>query len=312
MTRPSLFFACLGYACEAARSAAKTIGADLVEASWKQFPDGEAYVRVAGAPEGVGVAVFTGFPEPSTRIVEGMLLIEALRGLGAASVVAAPLYLAYSRQDRRFLRGEPISIRAVLRALASAGAEALATIDIHKQYSLEWFPGPAANIDPSPVFAEALRPVVEEAELAYVIAPDKGALPRAKSLGEKLGLPFDHLEKHRDRVTGEITMKPKKLDAKGATIIIVDDIVSTGGTLAKAAKLLLDQGATRVYAAITHCLLVGNAVEKLEESGLEKLYCTNTVKPRWSKAEELDVGPLLARSVEGLIERLHGYEAEQQ
>ncbi len=251
----------------------------------------------------------TGFPEPSNRVVESMLLVEALRGLGAASVIAAPLYLPYSRQDRRFLRGEPISVAAVLHSLAAAGASAVATVDVHKEYSLEWFPGPAANIDPSPAFAETLRPLLGS-DIVYVIGPDRGAVERAHRLAERLGAAFDYLEKQRDRVTGEVRLKPKTVEVEGATVILVDDIVSTGGTLAKATQLLLQQGARRVIAAVTHCLLVGPAVERLENAGIEALICANTVKPCWSKARTADIGPLLAEAAKRLAERLHGYESE--
>jgi len=305
-----LVLVCTGYACRAAESAAKRAGAELVEAYAKTFPDGERYVRIDAQLAGRPVAVvYTGFPGPSERLVEGMLLVEASRGLGAAAVVAAPLYLHYSRQDRRFLRGEPVSVKAALLALAAAGAGAVATVDVHKPASLEWFPGPVANIDPAPAFASALRPAVA-GDTVYVVAPDRGALGRAHRLAEELGAAFDYLEKRRDRVTGEVTLKPKTIDVQGATVILVDDIVSTGGTLAKAARLLLAQGARRVLAAVAHCLLVGNAVENLEDSGLERLYCTNTVEPRWEKAEIVDIGPLLAEELHGLVEKLLGYEQE--
>ena len=303
-----LVFACVGDACGAARSAARSLGSPVAEAYAKSFPDGERYLRLGLEARGaVAVAVTTGYPEPSTRVVESMLLVEALRGLGAASVVAAPLYLPYSRQDRRFLRGEPVSVRAVLRGLAASGADAVATVDVHKEYSLDWFPGPAANIDPSPVFADTLRPFLGGGPV-YVIGPDRGAVGRAHRLAERLGAAFDYLEKARDRVTGEISLRPKTIDVDGATVVLVDDIVSTGGTLAKAAQLLYRLGARRVLAAVTHCLLAGAAVERLEEAGLEALVCANTVKPCWEKARVADVGPLLAEAARGLAERLLGYE----
>jgi ribose-phosphate pyrophosphokinase len=307
---PGFTVVCSGHGCEAARSAAERLGAELVEAYTKTFPDGERYVRVLAGLEGrVALVVTTGYPEPSERVLEAMLLAEAARGLGAASVIAAPLYLPYSRQDRRFLRGEPVSVRAVLRGLAAAGAEALATVDVHKEYSLDWFPGPAANIDPSPAFAEALRPLLG-GDTVYVIGPDRGAVARAHRLAERLGAALDYLEKHRDRVTGEVSLRPKTVDVQGATVVLVDDIVSTGGTLAKAARLLYSQGARRVLAAVTHCLLADAAAEKLQDAGLEALLCANTVKPCWSRARSVDIGPLLADAARRLAERLHGYEAE--
>jgi ribose-phosphate pyrophosphokinase len=305
-----ILYVCVGDACSAARTAAEKSGAELVDAYTKTFPDGERYVRVEAEPRGrVAVAVTTGYPEPSSRVVEAMLLVEALRGLGAASVVAAPLYLPYSRQDRRFLRGEPVSVRTVLGGVAAAGAEAFLTVDAHKEYVLEWFPGPSANVDPSPAFASTLRPLLGGGTV-YVIGPDRGAVGRARRLAEKLGAAFDYLEKTRDRVTGEIRLKPKTVDVEGATVILVDDIVSTGGTLAKAAKLLYQQGARRVIAAVTHCLLAGSAVERLEEACIERLVCANTVKPCWDKAMQADIGPYVASAAEQLAAKLHGYESE--
>lgn len=305
-----LVVACIPPACSLARSIADELGVELIEVQERTFPDGEAYIRLSGTVSGrIAVAVFTGHPDPPRRIVEGLLLVEALHGAKAGGVVALPAYLPFSRQDKRFLAGEPISVRAILLSLASAGAEALATVDIHKEYSLEWFPGPARSIDPSQAFAEALRGALQGD--VYVVAPDRGALRRAHRLAEKIGAPFDYLEKHRDRVTGETALKPKTVDVRGSTVVLVDDIVSTGGTLAKAASILLSQGAKRVLAVVTHCLLVGNAVEKLEEAGIEKLYCANTVKPGtdWAKTLIVDVGKEAAKHVVELAERLHGHEA---
>jgi ribose-phosphate pyrophosphokinase len=291
---------------------AERLGASLLEVEEKTFPDGEVYVRVPSSMSGrVAVAVFTGYPEPTAQFTRGLLLVEALRGAGASGVVAFPAYLPFSRQDKRFLPGEPISVRAVLLSLAAAGAEALATIDVHKEYSLEWFPGPTANVEPYEAFAEALRGRLQGD--VYVVAPDRGALKRAMRLAESLGAPFDYLEKRRDRVTGEVTLEPKTVDVEGSTVVLVDDIASTGGTLAKAAEILLSHGASRVVAAVTHCLLVGNAVEKLERAGLDTLYCGNTVAPltRWDRVTVVDLGGAAAKHVWGLVERLYGYETKK-
>jgi ribose-phosphate pyrophosphokinase len=260
---------------------ARRVGGELVEASSKTFPDGEAYVRIEGSLEGsTAYILFTGFPEPSQRLVEAMLAVEAARGLGASRVVAVAAYMPYARQDRRFLRGEPVSVRAALYSLASAGAEALVAVDIHKPASLQWFPGPAANVSPAPAFAEVLHPLVEGRDRVYIVAPDRGALERAKRLASLMGLPFDYLEKARDRVTGEVTVKPKTLDVKGATVILVDDIVSTGGTIAKAAELLYRQGAETVMVAATHGLFVGNALEKIRRAGITAIVVADTVNPQ--------------------------------
>ena len=294
-----------------AEGLARELGAELAWAEHKLFPDGESYVRIPVTLEGAtAVVVSTGYPEPTRRLWEAALLAEASRGLGASHVVTLLGYLPYSRQDRRFIRGEPVSVRAALSLLAAAGAEAFATVDVHKPASLHWFPGPAANIDPSPAFAEKLRGVADASEQVYVVAPDRGALPRARRLAERLGAAFDYLEKRRDRVTGEIVVKPKTLDVRGATVILVDDIVSTGGTMARAAEMLLAQGAREVIAACTHGLFTGNAVEKLRKAGVSIILSSNTVEPP-PGVETVDVSKQAAEAVDQLLEALAGYEQEQ-
>ncbi len=281
-----------------ARRVAEALGAPLVEAEHKVFPDGEAYVRI---PEPIGgrvaVVVQSMYPEQDRRLVEAMLLVEAAKGLGAERVILVAPYTAYARQDRRFRTGEPISIKTVLQSLRVAGADAYITVDIHKPESLEYFQGPAVNIDPAPVFAEALR----GEENLVVIAPDRGALHRARSLASLLSTPYDHLEKFRDRVTGEITMKPKELDVSGKTVVLVDDIISTGGTIAKAAEILRSRGAKRVIVAVSHALMVGNAAEKIAKAGVDRLIALDTVPPR-PGVEVRSAAKLIAEAVEKLAE----------
>ena len=277
---------------------AEALEAPLIEAEHKVFPDGEVYVRI---PEGLGgkvaIVVQSMFPEQDRRFVEALLLVEAAKGVGAEHVVLVAPYTAYARQDRRFRTGEPISIKAVLHSLRVAGADAFITVDIHKPESLTYFGGPAYNIDPAPVFAEALR----GEENLVVVAPDRGALRRAKSLAEQLGVSYDYLEKFRDRVTGEITMRPKELDVKGKTVVLVDDIISTGGTIAKAAEILRSQGASKVIVAVSHALMVGNASEKIAKAGVSRLIALDTVPPK-PGVEVHSVAGLVADAVKRVAE----------
>ncbi len=277
---------------------AEALGAELVDAESKVFPDGETYVRIGRPVAGkIAVIVQSMYPNQNDKFVELLLLVEAARGLGASRVIVVAPYTAYARQDRRFREGEPISIKAVLSALRAVGAHAFITIDIHKPESLNFFEGPSVNVDPSPLFAEALR---NEKDV-IVVAPDRGALHRAEKLAERLGSPYDYLEKFRDRVTGEITMKPKSLPVKGKTVILVDDIISTGGTIAKAASILREQGAERIIVAVSHALLVGNAMEKLAKARIDRILALDTVPPR-EGIEVLPTGSLLADAVKKLSE----------
>lgn len=280
---------------ELASSIAETVGGRLIIPVWKRFPDGEHYVRI---PEQLNsdrvYVVQTLGPPQNDSLVQAMLLADAALGSGASSVGLIAPYTAYSRQDKRFLPGEPISIKVVLRALSSAGYDELITVEIHKPNTLDWFQGRALNLSPYEYMAGKLD---FEGDI-LVLSPDLGAIERARRLASALDADYDYLVKHRDRVTGEVTMEPKEIPARGKTIILVDDIISTGGTIARATRLLFRQGARKVYALVAHALLVGNALEKLEGSGILRIYAANTVARRKSAIlEYIDIGPLIGRSL---------------
>ncbi len=279
-----------------ARSIANSLDADLLEVNSKTFPDGERYIRIPTDKIEDNVLIVQTMSQPqNTSIIEALLLADAVSELGASGVGLIAPYMAYSRQDKIFLTGEPISIRVILKSLHSAGYRSLYTIEIHKNESLRWFPGEAYSISPYEYMADRISLPGK----VLVLAPDIGALDRARRLAGKLGADYDYLVKHRDRVTGEVKMEPKNIPVKGRTVLIVDDIVSTGGTLAKATKLLYDQGAENVMALVAHALLAGDAVRKLEDAGLVKLYAGNTLPPRNAKfIEYIDLGPLIAEALE--------------
>jgi len=275
-----------------AESLAATMGARLVVVEHKVFPDGERYVRIPDPLESEVVIVQTLSPPQDSSIIEALLLADAAEGQGAESLTLTAPYMAYSRQDRRFLPGEPVSIAAIMKAFASAGYTRLITIEIHKEETLRYYPGEAFSLSPYRYMAERLRDKLPPNPI--VLAPDLGALRRAREMAEALGVEYDYLVKHRDRVTGEITIEPKELDAAGRDVIIVDDIISTGGTIARAASLLLANGARSVIVVVAHALLAGNAVEKLERAGVQKVYAANTLPPKGSGlVEYVDVAPLV-------------------
>ncbi len=278
-----------------AKSLAASLGARLVEAVHRVFPDGERYVRIQEKLDGETVIVQTLSPPQDSSIIEALLLADAAKSMGAERLVLVAPYLAYSRQDRRFLEGEPVSIAVVMRSLASAGYNGLVTVEIHKEESLEHFPGKALSVSPYTYMASRI-PLPSS---PLVLAPDKGALRRARELAEALGADYDFLVKYRDRHTGEIRVEPKDLDANGRDVVIVDDIISTGGTIARASRLLLEQGARSVTVVVAHALMVGGAEDKLRQAGVSRVYAANTLPPRsGGLVEYIDVAPLVARSLD--------------
>lgn len=279
-----------------ARKLASHLNLGYLEAKRKIFPDGESYLRVEGLdsrPSRV-VLVKSMIPPQDKSLIESLLLLDLLREKGADYVVLVSPYLAYARQDREFLPGEAVSIRAVLRALGRAGADALITVEVHKEESLKYFEGRAVNVSPFRLMASKIplqgNPVV--------IAPDLGALRRAKEFAEALGSEFDYLVKRRDRVTGEITIEPKNVDVEGREVVIVDDVISTGGTVAQAAKLLLSRGAESVTVVVAHALMVNDAASKLKKAGVSSVYAANTLPLREpGLVHHVDVTPLVAEKL---------------
>ncbi|MBW3583737.1 MAG: ribose-phosphate diphosphokinase [Euryarchaeota archaeon] len=250
---------------------AERLGSDIITPEVDTFPDGEVYVRVPERLDGETVVVVQ-TTLGNDRIMEALLLLDAARAQGAERVIAAVPYYSYSRQDQRFKDGEAFSSHVVARAL-SLDADVLLTVDPHKEHILDGFTGETLSVSAIPEIAAHLK----SQNVDLVLAPDKGALDRAKEAAQVLGCEHDHLEK--TRLSGdEVVMKAKHLDVKGRTVAIIDDIISTGGTMAKATGHLMDQGATKVYCAATHGLFVGNASRRLMEKGVAAVIVTDTIE----------------------------------
>jgi ribose-phosphate pyrophosphokinase len=273
------------------RGVAEIMGARVVPVEYKNFPDGESYVRVAGGVKGEDVVlVHTTYPQPDKRLVELLLLIDALRDLDAASIRAVVPYMAYARQDTRFRDGEAVSIKTLFRAIEAAGCDEFYTVDLHKESSLEAFGIKAKNLYASEVISSHLRKI--GLEKAYVLSPDKGALNIAKRVADLLGAEYGHFEKTRDRITGAISVKGERIEARGRSVVITDDLISTGGTIANACRLVKDAGAERVVAVCTHPLLVAGAYERMKASGVDEVLGTDTIEGEVSR---ISVAPLIAR-----------------
>jgi len=289
---------------EEARKLAEILGQDLASVKRKIFPDGEMYVRIQDSEKlsgKVAVIVNTMFPNQNDSLLETLLLINAAVKAGASKIIVYTPYLAYARQDKVFQLGEPVSADVVVVALKTVGANCLITVDVHN-------PGVLARnftcYENVLVFSELYKAIENIVENPIVIAPDAGALNRAKHLAESKNLAYDYLVKHRDRETGEVVVKPKEVNVRGRDVIIVDDIISTGGTIAEAAQVLIKQGARRIFVCASHGLMVGSAVEKLRDAGVEKVVLANTLGLKHSNPliEYVDVTPALAKIIAKYIE----------
>lgn len=252
-----------------ARRLAQQTKVDLGHVETKSFPDGEKYVRVLDAVSGPVVVCQTLWPPE--RFVDLLLLLDAAQRAGAERIVAVVPYMAYARQDQVFQPGEALSARVVARAL-DAYCDRVITVDPHKAKVLDFFECGAQAVSAASPVAHALK----ERKVDVVLAPDEGALGRAKDVAKECGADVDHLEKTRiDSQT--VTMQPKDLDVKGLRVAIVDDIISTGGTMATALAMLREQGAEATFAVGVHGLFIGGAEDRLKKAGVDEILSTDTV-----------------------------------
>jgi ribose-phosphate pyrophosphokinase len=264
-----------------ARNLANKIQQPLLQATYKRFPDNEFYIRVLDDIAGEDVLIVqTAYPDP--KIIELLLMQDAVHDAGAKKITVVLPYFGYSRQDKRFKDGEAISARAVAQHI-SMHADCVITVDPHKEHILKFFSVPAYSCSAVSTIAHYLK----EKNIDFVLAPDKGAKERAKEAAALIDCEYDYLEKTRvDETTVKIT--PKKLDARDKHVAIIDDIISTGGTMANSIKELKKQGAKTVSVACTHGLFVGGAKEKLLSADCDEIISTDTIETEFSKVSAAD------------------------
>ena len=254
----------------------------IVTTETKRFPDGELYIRIK---EDIGkediIIVQTTYPDEN--IIELFLLLDAVNRAKANFITVIIPYFGYARQDKQFKKGEPISAEALAK-LISTLSDKVITVDPHKEHILEFFSIPAESVSAVPTLSSYLQ----DKQIDLILAPDYGALDRANHAANQLKCDVDYLEK--TRVDGNtISIAPKNLAVKEKTVAIIDDIVSTGGTMAEAIKQLHAQEVDTIYVACTHGLFAGSAIKKLEEAGCKEIIATDTIQTQFSKVSVSEV-----------------------
>lgn len=286
-----------GSASEAfAKSLAQALGSELAKVEHKRFPDGEGYVRIASPVVGRDVVIVQA-TAPDPNLVELLLWQDAARESGARSVTSVIPYFGYARQDRAFQTGEAVSSRAVARAIAT-GCDRVITVDPHKDDLLSQFGGKAVGVSAVPQLAAELG----RWGVDVVLAPDKGARPRAEQAARLLKVAVDHLEKTRISPT-EVRMAAKDLDVRGKRVAIVDDLIASGSTMVTAAQQLKSQGAKAVYAACTHGLFTGNALPRLLGGGIDRVLCTDTYLAGPCSCDCVSAAPAVAHALRPTLVR---------
>ncbi|MDE1849976.1 MAG: ribose-phosphate pyrophosphokinase [Candidatus Micrarchaeota archaeon] len=277
---------------------AAILGAKLAKLEKKDFPDGEFKIRIGTDVKGQDVVIVQSLYNPQeTHLLELLFAIDDIKGLGAARVIAVVPYLAYARQNKRFLEGEGISIETVVKLLNAVGTDALVTVRPHKSEPLSGFKGRMAIVEPVRSMAKAIKTKCAD---PFILSPDKGGTEFAEAVAKSLGCGHASLEKERDYGTGELTIK-SLIDGgfRGKDIVIVDDMISGGGTIAASARFSLDNGAKSVGAAAVHMLMLDGAYQRINESRVAWLIGMNTIPYR--NAELVDVSEDIAEAIRGLL-----------
>jgi ribose-phosphate pyrophosphokinase len=264
---------------------ASEMDCEVAQTKTATFPDGERYVRLM---EPVDEAVVVQNTNPDGNLVELFLWADALREAGASWVAAVVPYMGYTRQDKIFQPGEPLSIRAVARRL-QVDLDCLVTVDLHNPAVLEHFDIPAKAVSGGPAIARHL-----EGRIDRVLSPDEGGKEGARAVAEILDCPWDFLEKTR-LDAHRVVMRPKSLEVEGKAVAIVDDVISTGGTIAAATEALREHGASRVIAACTHGRFVEGALERLK--ACDEVFSTDTIE---NSAARTSVAREVAQAVKDL------------
>ena len=260
----------------------------LGRVEYERFADGEHVVRV---PDVSGErAVVVASTVDSDAHVQLLQLQDAVREAEASEVVTVVPYMGYARQDEAFKPGEPVSSRAVARAV-STGTDRVLTVNPHEPAVCEFYDVPAEPVDAAGVLADPLPPLSDP----LFLSPDEGALGLAETVRDEYGGgATDFFEKERDYDTGEITITPNDAPVAGRDVVLVDDIIATGSTMSESVAVLNDRDADRVFVTCVHPMLASNALTKLNSAGVEAVYGTDTLERAVS---EVSAAPVVAEEL---------------
>lgn len=265
-----------------AKNIAKRLDAQLTVASLRIFSDGESNIKLGKVGKNC-VIVQSTHPPTDTHLIQLLMMAKKCTDDGAQHVCAVIPYLGYARQDRAFLEGEVVSIGLVAKLFETAGLKHIITVDIHSQLAMSYFES-IQNISSVPLLADYASKIKLRDPIA--VSPDAGGTNRAKEFARHLNIDVIVLKKSRHRVTGEVTVDEKlHMDISKRDAIVIDDIISSGGSIIKAADVLQKKGVQKIYAMCTHALLIRDAAQKIKSAGVQDIISTNSVPSEYSKVE---------------------------
>ena len=290
-----------------ADAVATELGTELVPAETRTFANGEIYARYGESVRGCDAFVIQSHTSPINEwLMEQLIMVDALKRASAKRItVVAPFY-PYARQDKKGRGREPISARLVADLFKAAGADRIMSLDLHAAQIQGFFDGPVDHLFAMPVLLEHFQKQLDPSTLT-VVSPDMGRVRVADIWSDKLGAPLAIIHKRRDpKVPNQVSVHEIVGDVEGRVCLLVDDLIDTGRTIAKAAQALKDAGATRVVVAATHAVFSDPAVEVLQSDFIDQVVVTDTLPlgedKRWDRLTVLPIAPLLARAIREVFE----------
>lgn len=289
-----------------AQEIAEKIGLPLGVATVGKFSDGEIEVNIGEVVRGSDVFVVQSTCTPvNDNLVELLIMIDALKRASAGRITAVIPYFGYARQDRKAKARDPISAKLVANLITTAGADRVLTMDLHAPQLQGFFDIPVDHLLGVPVLATYLCEKFSNTEDLVAVSPDVGSVTRTRKLAEWLDIPIAIIDKRRPKANVSEIMNVIG-DVANKRVIIVDDLLDTGGTIVNAAKALSEMGATEVYATCTHAVLSGPAIPKIINSPIKELVALNTIsltpEKQLPNIVQLSVASLFAEA----IERIYG------
>jgi ribose-phosphate pyrophosphokinase len=267
------------------------LGLTLGKIDIKNFSDGEIWVKFQENIRGRDIYIVQSTMPPAENLMELLIMLDAAKRASASRVTAVLPYFGYARQDRKDQPRVAITAKLVANLIASGGADRVITMDLHTAQIQGFFDIPFDHLYASPIFSGIFTGANKD---LVVVCPDVGGIKLARSYAKRLGAGLVVIDKRRPRhnvvevmeIIGEV---------KDKNVLIVDDMIDTGGTFVNAVKALKDRGAKEIFGAITHALLSGDAIRKINESELTKLYVTDSIPLR------MESDKIVVRSASGLL-----------
>lgn len=284
------------------------LGKKLIDAAIRKFSDGEINVHIKETVRGKDMFVIQSTSPPvNDNLMELLIIIDALKRASAKRITAVIPYYGYARQDRKHTGRVPISAKLVANMIEVAGADRVLTLDLHAGQIQGFFDIPVDNLWAKPILTSYFEPRFKDSKELVVVSPDVGGVKRARMIAERLNVSLAIVEKRRMNFKEETEALNVIGEVEGKKALIVDDMVSTGGTLIEAAKILAKRGVKDQYASCTHGIFSDNAVARLKDSPFKKVVVTNTISPVVNDPfiEYISVADIFAKS----IDRIHNSQS---